>query len=178
MSKKQSVINKIAQQHDFSETAVTHVWEALRQGQGTMAQFNHPELGGQGQWMAGGMVMIGDMFNNQLKARVDALCQALSPLVIADLQRKPDAAKKKQAQASTDWWPAKYGQPNATGGQNERRYAYFAAAKRLVVEEKGRQSIYNTGKHQIHGFSQQQGALQFNSQLGTFGLGDLKLVKE
>jgi hypothetical protein len=46
-----------------------------------MAQFSHPELGGMGQWSMGGMIMVGDMFNNGLKARVDALCNDLSALL-------------------------------------------------------------------------------------------------
>ena len=46
-----------------------------------MAQFSHPEFGGSGQWMAGGAIMISDMFNNALKARVDALCNELSALI-------------------------------------------------------------------------------------------------
>jgi hypothetical protein len=45
-------------------------------GGGTLAQFNcnHPELGGNGQWMSGGMTMVGDMFNYGLKATVSGLC--------------------------------------------------------------------------------------------------------
>src|ERR1700691_2645343 len=51
---------------------------ALAQGNGRQAQFNHPELGGMGQWSQGGMIMIGDMFNQGLKHRVDALCNELT----------------------------------------------------------------------------------------------------
>lgn len=54
---------------------------ALVAGHGSQAQFNHPELGGLGQWSRGGMLMIGDMFNNGLKARVDALASDLSVLL-------------------------------------------------------------------------------------------------
>jgi hypothetical protein len=53
----------------------------LTDGNGTMAQFNHWELGGGGQWMQGGMTMVGDMFNNSLKAKVDGLCFELSNLL-------------------------------------------------------------------------------------------------
>jgi hypothetical protein len=63
---------------DFSVSAAQHVYQAMQIGGGTMAQFSHPELGGTGQWMRGGMVMIGDMFNHGLKARIAALCQDLS----------------------------------------------------------------------------------------------------
>jgi hypothetical protein len=43
-----------------------------------MAQFRHPEFGGTGQWMRCGMIMIGEMFNNTLKARVEALCNDIA----------------------------------------------------------------------------------------------------
>ena len=54
---------------------------AVHAGGGTMAQFSIPELGGSGQWMRGGMTMVGDMFDNALKARVDALCGELAQLL-------------------------------------------------------------------------------------------------
>src|SRR5258708_23970702 len=55
--------------------------EALLNSKGTMAQFEHRELGGGGQWMPGGMTMVGDMFNHGLKAKVDGLCSELSQLL-------------------------------------------------------------------------------------------------
>ena len=47
-----------------------------------MAQFGHPELGGTGQWMRGGMTMVGDMFNASLQARVAALCEDMARLYL------------------------------------------------------------------------------------------------
>lgn len=70
-------LQSIADRHGFSVAAVSHLADKIRSGRGTMAQFNHPELGGAGQWMQGGMVMIGDLFNQSLKARVANLCQDL-----------------------------------------------------------------------------------------------------
>src|SRR5262249_26970161 len=55
--------------------------QSVINGRGSMAQFSHPEFGGSGQWMRGGMIMISDMFNNLLKGRIDALCRDLSALV-------------------------------------------------------------------------------------------------
>ena len=43
--------------------------ESVVNGNGAMAQFSHPEFGGSGQWMRGGMIMVSDMFNNYLKGR-------------------------------------------------------------------------------------------------------------
>lgn len=77
----QAAINAISQRTGFSPDAVTSMLFSVIAGNGTMAQFNHPEFGGSGQWMAGGMTMVSDMFNNYLKGRVDGLCSELSNLV-------------------------------------------------------------------------------------------------
>ena len=61
------IIEELARRYGVSTTAVTTLLEAVISGQGTMAQFSHPELGGPGQWAQGGITMIGDMFNNALK---------------------------------------------------------------------------------------------------------------
>lgn len=74
-------IDDIARRHGFSAEAVTAMLWAVVQGQGSMAQFGHPEFGGPGQWMRGGMTMVSDMFNHALKARVDGLCNELAGLV-------------------------------------------------------------------------------------------------
>lgn len=77
----QAAINAISQRTGFSPDAVTSMLYSVIAGNGSMAQFNHPEFGGSGQWMAGGMTMVSDMFNNYLKGRVDGLCSELSNLV-------------------------------------------------------------------------------------------------
>lgn len=77
----QQAINDLAQRYSFSQDAVLAMLEAVIAGHGGMAQFNHPEFGGSGQWMRGGMIMLSDMFNNYLKGRVDGLCNDLAVLV-------------------------------------------------------------------------------------------------
>lgn len=171
MPKHDKVVKKLAKQYGFSEGAVMHLWGAMVQGRGMQAQFNHPEFGGMGQWQAGGMMMIGDMFNQQLKANVDALCHALQGPVVEYVTAQQQQTTR--VPPARQWWPDEYGAPDVEGAQNDIRYAYFAKAKRLVVETGGSQTIYKTGKHKITGFSQQNGRLQFNSQLGTFGLAEL-----
>ena len=69
-------------------------------GRGGMAQFSHPEFGGSGQWMAGGAIMISDMFNNGLKARVDALCNELSALIRSESDFVAAAAFQSQSQGA------------------------------------------------------------------------------
>ena len=71
-------INDLAQHYGVSADAVMTLLQALLNSKGTMAQFDHRELGGAGQWMPGGMTMVGDMFNHGLKAKVDGLCSELS----------------------------------------------------------------------------------------------------
>lgn len=77
----EQAVNDLAQRHGFSPDAVATMLDAVVNGNGGMAQFSHHEFGGSGQWMRGGMTMIGDMFNNSLKGRVDALCGDLSSLI-------------------------------------------------------------------------------------------------
>src|ERR1700744_3582311 len=112
-------ITDIARRHGLSREAVLAMLFALHAGGGTMAQFSIPELGGSGQWMRGGMTMVGNMFDNALKARVDLLCNELAPL-LATTSLFPASTF-----TSADWWPASLGVPSAVGGQNNARYAIF-----------------------------------------------------
>ncbi|MCF7971939.1 MAG: SHOCT domain-containing protein [Methylococcaceae bacterium] len=77
----QRIINDIARRYNFSSDAVFSMLQSVINGNGSMAQFNHPEFGGSGQWMRGGMIMLGDMFNNSLKNSVGGLCQELANLI-------------------------------------------------------------------------------------------------
>ncbi len=151
-----------------------------------MAQFDHRELGGAGQWMPGGMTMVGDMFNHGLKAKVDGLCSELSQILAMQPFVPFPAGFQSQSQrqgggqqegghdfldtgsvslfvpetpgrASGQWWPAELGFPNGNGAQNQVRYAYFNEMHRLAVELNGHVTVYDTLDHQISGVSQQQG---------------------
>jgi Mor family transcriptional regulator len=70
----QQTVAELAQRYGVSIDAVMTLLHALVNGKGTMAQFAHRELGGRGQWMPGGMVMVSDMLNHALKTTVDGLC--------------------------------------------------------------------------------------------------------
>ena len=76
----QQAIDDIARRHGFSTDAVLSMLQSVINGNGSMAQFNHPEFSGSGQWMSGGMTMVSDMFNNYLKGRVNGLCSELAKL--------------------------------------------------------------------------------------------------
>ncbi len=83
-------LEAVAHAHGFGVAAALCVHRALAAGHG-MAQFSHPELGGLGQW-AGGMTMIGEMGNPELRRRVGALCVALAAAPAWTEPRVVDAA--------------------------------------------------------------------------------------
>ncbi len=169
----------LSHRYSVSTDAVTTLLQAVANGNGTMAQFYHNELGGGGQWMMGGMTMVGDMFNHSLKARVDGLCMELSNLLQQNpfVPRPPSSGDR--GGTGSNWWPAEFGSPSSSGGQNNIRYAYFSYPHRLVVEINGQVTIYDTLGHQIGGVSQQQGgdtSLTFSSQFGTVRVTDLPII--
>lgn len=196
------LVHNLSQRHGVSNDAVTHMLIAVQRGNGSMAQFNHQEFGGCGQWMRGGMTMVSDLFNNQLKSRVDSLCSDIAN-ELANRQTTPFSGSfQSQSQNGSDsqmqaggtlatenslfapdpeanWWSSELGVPNAVGSQNQVRYAYFANSHRLAVKTGSDIWVYNTLDHQIGGFSQQQGAggsITFTSQYGTVNLSTLPVV--
>src|ERR1700738_4266812 len=92
-------INDLAQHYGVSADAVMTLLPALLNSKGTMAQFDHRELGGAGQWMPGGMTMVGDMFNHGLKAKVDGLCSELSQLLVIQADATLPASFQSQSQS-------------------------------------------------------------------------------
>jgi Short C-terminal domain len=174
-----NAIAEIAQRHGLSQEAVLSMLVALRAGGGTMAQFSIPELGGSGQWMRGGMTMVGNMFDNALKARVDALCNELAQLLATTAVFPPSTAPPESGMfGSNNWWPADLGVPSSAGGQNDVRYAFFPGTRRLAIQIGGVTRVFDTGEHHIGGVQQQQGggygSVIFTSQLGTFGVSSLR----
>jgi len=170
-------IGDIAGRYGLSREAVRAMLFAVHAGGGTMAQFKIPELGGSGQWMRGGMTMVGDMFDNALKARVDALCAELAQLLTTTSVFPASATGAASGFTSANWWPADLGVPSATGAQNDARYAIFPGTRRLAIQINGVTKIFDTGDHRIGGVQQQQGggygSVGFTSQLGTFGVSAL-----
>jgi hypothetical protein len=172
---------------------------AVMEGNGTMAQFNHPDFGGAGQWMQGGMTMVGDMFNYALKSKVEGLCAELSKLF---MNQQPDLFRSMSSQSQSqggqqqgghgqvslfvpggggqgNWWPPELGVAASTGSQNNIRYAYFPSSCRLAVEINGQVTVYDTQDHQIGGVSQQQStdaSLTFTSQYGLVRVENLPVV--
>jgi putative oligomerization/nucleic acid binding protein len=197
----QQIVDELAKRYGVSGGAVITLLQGLVASGGTMAQFSHPELGGMGQWTRGGMTMVGDMFNNALKAKVDGLCAELSDLLAQEpVLARAGGQSQSQRQGGGGnafgevslfvpsggenhggWWPAELGAPSSTGSQDNLRYAYFPEARRLAVDIAGKVTVYDTLDHQIGGVSQQQGSdasFTFASQRGTVRLSDLPVTFE
>ena len=191
-------VEDIARRNGVSFEATLTLLEALMRGNGFQAQFSHPELGGMGQWSQGGMIMIGDMFNQGLKYRVDSLCTELANLLKTQpMVSASSGGFQSQSQSgggfgsgvslffpgggsSANWWPAELGVPASSGAQNDLRYAFFPNLSRLAITKGGDVKLYDTGNHYINGFSQQQGgdqSLTFSSQFGVVRVADLPQVR-
>jgi hypothetical protein len=181
----EKIVAALADRYAIGVDAVKMMLDAVARGGGSMAQFNLPEFGGNGQWMRGGMTMIGDMFNNSMKATVDNLCNDLSnvlasqPNIMAPFAPQPQSQSQSQGSGgasfwqssqSGSWWPSELGNPASTGSQNSLRYAYFPGSNRLAIDDRGRVEVYDTSGYDIGGFGQQQSgdaSLTFTSQRGV-----------
>ncbi len=158
------IVESLGQSYSVSNDAVIVLLRALVAGNGYQAQFNHPELGGMGQWSQGGMIMIGDMFNRGLKNKINSLCEDLSSRLRSQPLFAPTASQMQtQGQGafgvsffasgsnSCSWWPADLGVPSATGAQNDMRYACFPTTRRLAIQLGGVTRVYDTGEHIVGG---------------------------
>ena len=82
------LVDRMAKKHSVSPAAVQVVLAALRRGGGRMAQFSHADFGGMSQWSPG-MSMVGEMFNTQLKAKLEKhITECPNCWVIYDTMRK------------------------------------------------------------------------------------------
>jgi hypothetical protein len=174
-------ISRVAIRHSISPDAVRTILRALRSGGGKMAQFSHPDFGGMSQWSSG-MTMVGDMFNNAMKSKLDAVCTELAayvaetPSIDQGSGREGGAVSYRSTTQSSDWWPANLGTASAVGAQNDLKYAVFPDSRRLAIKDGERVQIYDTGNHRIFGVAQAQSTdqtLTFSSQDGLVRVKDL-----
>lgn len=185
------VIADIADRHGFKPEAAEAMADALKRSGGSMAQFNHPDLGGMGQWSKGGMMMIGEMNNDRLKARVGDLARDLSDAVQSGKiggdthegtsSGSSSSSSSRSSSSGGSWWPKGLGSPSSTGSQNQSRYAVFPDKQRLAIEDGGHVTVYDTGDERIEGASQQQGgdsSMRFSTRSGSVRVEDLKTVDD
>jgi len=166
----ETAVAQLADSHGLSTDAVKELLVAVSSGGGTLAQFNHPELGGAGQWMMGGMTMTSDSFNHSLKAKIDGVCTALSKLLDEPhlfrretrwgarlkVTRVSQAGPGCTPRVMDPWWGEGLGRATTIGSQNGVRYAYFPDDERLALENDGRLTLYDTKGYEITGVSQEQ----------------------
>jgi hypothetical protein len=178
----EGAIIRLAIRHSVSPDAVRTILRALRSG-GGMAQFSHPDFGSMSQW-SGGMTMVGDMFNSELKSKLDAICTELASYLAKSGPSRSDketgnTGVSYRSNQTTDWWPAGLGTPGSVGAQNDLRYAVFPRARRLAIKDGRHIDMYDTGDHQIFGIAQSQSTdqtLTFTSQAGLVRIADLPKV--
>jgi hypothetical protein len=179
----EALITRLAIKHSVSADAVRTILRALRSG-GGMAQFSHADFGGMSQWSPG-MTMVGDMFNNDLKSKLDAICTELASHIAKALTEpgddKRDAAEVsyRSTGRSDRWWPDDLGTPSSVGAQNALRYAVFPDTKRLAIQDGQQVAVYDTGDHRIFGVAQAQShdqTLTFTSQSGLVRVSDFPKV--
>jgi hypothetical protein len=74
------LVSRLSSRHSVSSDAVRTILQSLRSGGGSMAQFSHSDFGGMSQWSPR-MTVVGDMFNNGLKSKLDSICTELAAYV-------------------------------------------------------------------------------------------------
>lgn len=169
---REEAIKDIASNHDVSVGTVATLLSGLEITGGNQVQFNISELGGMGQWQPG-MIMVGDMFNSALKAKVDRLCTELSALSRTLPREQPAATTSTITSGSLATFK---------GSQNNSHYAYHASDKRLVIENGGKTTLYDTTGYPLTGVQQSQDGsgkhLSFTYPGGSVKVTDLKEIRE
>ena len=174
-----ALLGELSRRYGFSPAAVDALLHAVNAGHGVMAQFEHPEFGGHGQWIRGGMTMIANFSDASLKERVRKLCEEIAQRSVTGRATADGATAPAADGGRADWWPGALGRPDSAGAQNGMRYAYFAAARRLAIDAGAGIDVYDTLDHRIGGVSQQQSrdtSLRFTSQRGDVDVAQLPLV--
>jgi len=95
------------------------------------------------------------------------------------MQPTDDEVSYRSMSALRYWWPSGLGRPGAVITQNDLRYAVFPETRRLVLDDHGTISIYDTGDHRIFGAAQAQSGeqtLSFTSQDGLVRVANLRKI--
>ncbi len=176
-------LETLAQKHGFSIGAVQMLNNAFSQSRSlNQVQFNISEFGGMGSWMKGGMMMIGDMFNQNLKLRVGSLCEELSQLRqnshgdnvtlncescqknnFAFTQPMPSPQPMNFMQPMNSMQPMNFAPFEAgvtsSGQSNNVSYKYYGQEKKLVITLNGSQTYTYLDIPSISGVSSSQSSV-------------------
>jgi hypothetical protein len=88
-------------------------------------------------------------------------------------------AKRSMPMERERWWPPGLGTPATFGSSEGLRYASFPLLRRLVIDQNGTITTYDTSNYQFRGVLQRRGAdgkMSFLSQYGRVELLDLAVV--
>lgn len=164
-------IAEIAAEFKVQEITVSKLLDGLQKNSGRQVQFNIAELGGMGQWQSGGMVMVGDMFNNELKAKVDRLCK-----VLVQMPAKAESNPFVPIQSSV----GSNRFANIKGSQNGISYAYYQTEAILEITDENGLKKYSTEGYLLTGVQQSQSndsrKLSFSHSGGSVEIKDLKQI--
>src|ERR1700675_2021284 len=150
---EEGFISRVSVRHSISAGAGRTILRALRSGGGAIAEFSPPDFGGMAQWSPG-MTMVGDMFNNSLKSKLDAVCTELAAYVAqtpSDQGRAREGGEVsyRSSRQASDWWPDNLETPSAVGAQNDLQYAVFPGTRRLAIKDGDHVEVYDAGNHRI-----------------------------
>ncbi len=177
-------LTSLAQRYGLDVGTLDELLRQLQRTEGRQAQFNHPALGGFGQWQSG-MLMIGAMNDHALKARVAALFEALIPLVGASsAPEQPQIGgtspgESRQAQGQTSIGTTGAGRSGFSGSQNNVSYRYDSAHNQLILNDT---DVYDTTGYRLRGVnaSQQSGgpsSLVIHTDAGPKELRDFRKLR-
>lgn len=174
-------IKQLADRHGFSPELAQNLLNELRRSGGRQAQFNDPALGGMGMWQSG-QLMIGDMVNHGLKAKVAAFLADLTALLEVSPDASPELTWRAEKMASMAQNQATISQSGGGSGfsvmQNGVSYRYAAERNELVVNDN---EVYDTTGLRVIGIHSQQqngrGVLILNTDQGPRQIGDLKRIR-
>ena len=145
------IVDDVARRHGFSSDAVTSMLISVWLGMATRRSSTIRSSAASANGRKGGMTMIGDMFNNNLKGRVASLCQELAGLI----QNQPMFAVPAQSQSQSQGggWQGQSGgsfQQQGSGGGG------FGGVKPVRAQRAERQMVASgSGISRIDGRAEQ-----------------------
>jgi hypothetical protein len=179
---EEGFIARVSIRHAVSADAVRTIMQALRRRHYGAIQ---PSGVRRDVPMVTGMSMVGDMFNNSLKSKLDAVCTELAayvahtPSTDQDRSHEGGEVSYHSSRRRSDWWPTNLGTASAVGAQNDLQYAIFPGTRRLAIKAGEHIEICDTANHRIFGVAQAQSVdqtLTFTSQDGLVRVKDLRKV--